>query len=151
MIQQKTGLKGKIRLEHYNAQGELLQVREQDNLVVNGGKTLAVQRLAGITATAVSHIAVGTDNTAAAAAQTALIAETHRESCSAALATVTTANDSVILESTFNFAGSFAIVESGLFNDATTGTMFNRAVFSVVNVNNGDSIVFKWTITATSA
>ena len=151
MIQTTTSFKGTIRLEHYDKDGTLLRVQQQDNLVVNTGKTLAVQRLGGITADAISHIAIGTDNTAAAAAQTALLAETHRESCTAALATITTANDSVLFESTFTFAGSFALVETGLFNAASSGTMFSRAVFATVNVTSGQSVVFKWTITGTSA
>lgn len=48
---------------------------------------------------------------------------------------------------TISYTTTKAITEHGLFNDATTGTLMDRTVFSVINVVNGDSIQFTYTLT----
>lgn len=48
---------------------------------------------------------------------------------------------------TISYTTTKAITEHGLFNDATTGTLMDRTVFSAVNVVNGDSIAFTYTLT----
>ena len=51
---------------------------------------------------------------------------------------------------TIAYTSGKAITEHGLFNDATTGTLMDRTVFAAVNVVNGDSIQFTYTITFTA-
>jgi len=51
---------------------------------------------------------------------------------------------------TISYTTTKAITEHGLFNDATTGTLMDRTVFSAVNVGNGDSIQFTYTLTLTA-
>jgi hypothetical protein len=51
---------------------------------------------------------------------------------------------------TISYTTTKAITEHGLFNDATTGTLMDRSVFSAINVVNGDSIQFTYTITFTA-
>ena len=51
---------------------------------------------------------------------------------------------------TIAYTTSKAITEHGLFNDATTGTLMDRTVFSAVNVVNGESIQFTYTLTVTA-
>lgn len=53
---------------------------------------------------------------------------------------------------TVTFDGSAAITEHGVFTQAATGggTLLDRSVFSVVNVANGDSIQFTYTLTLSS-
>lgn len=51
---------------------------------------------------------------------------------------------------TISYTSTKAVTEHGLFNDATTGTLMDRTVFSAVNVVNGDSIQFTYTITITA-
>lgn len=51
---------------------------------------------------------------------------------------------------TISYTTSKAITEHGVFNDATTGTLLDRTVFSAVNVANGDSIQFTYTLTLTA-
>jgi len=48
---------------------------------------------------------------------------------------------------TITYTSTKAVTEHGLFNDATTGTLMDRTVFSAVNVVNGDSIQFTYTLT----
>jgi hypothetical protein len=53
---------------------------------------------------------------------------------------------------TISYTGTLAITEWGLFTDATRGsdTMWDRRVFSAINVVNGDSIEFTYTLTCSS-
>jgi hypothetical protein len=51
---------------------------------------------------------------------------------------------------TISYTSTKAITEHGLFNDATTGTLMDRTVFSAVNVVNGESIQFTYTLTLTA-
>lgn len=48
---------------------------------------------------------------------------------------------------TMSFTGALAITEHGLFSAATAGTLLDRTVFSAINVVNGDSIQFTYTLT----
>jgi len=49
---------------------------------------------------------------------------------------------------TITYGGALAITEWGIFNQsAQGGTMWDRRVFSVINVGNGDSIAFTYTLT----
>lgn len=51
---------------------------------------------------------------------------------------------------TISYTTTKAITEHGLFNDATTGTLMDRTVFSAINVVNGDSIQFTYTLTVSA-
>lgn len=51
---------------------------------------------------------------------------------------------------TISYTTTKAITEHGLFNDASSGTLMDRTVFSAVNVVNGDSIQFTYTLTISS-
>jgi hypothetical protein len=48
---------------------------------------------------------------------------------------------------TIAYTGTLAITEWGLFSASTTGTLWDRRVFSALNVVNGDSIQFTYTLT----
>jgi len=51
---------------------------------------------------------------------------------------------------TISYTTTKAITEHGLFNDSSAGTLMDRTVFSAVNVVNGDSIAFTYTLTLTA-
>ncbi len=51
---------------------------------------------------------------------------------------------------TISYTTTKAITEHGLFNDATTGTLMDRTVFTAVNVVSGDSIQFTYSLTLTA-
>lgn len=48
---------------------------------------------------------------------------------------------------TVTYSSTKAITEHGLFNASTSGILLDRSVFSAVNVENGDSIQFTYTLT----
>jgi hypothetical protein len=51
---------------------------------------------------------------------------------------------------TISYTTTKAITEHGLFNDVSAGTLMDRSVFTAVNVVNGDSIQFTYTLTLTA-
>lgn len=51
---------------------------------------------------------------------------------------------------TISYTTTKAITEHGLFNDSSAGTLMDRTVFSAVNVVNGESIQFTYTLTLTA-
>ena len=51
---------------------------------------------------------------------------------------------------TIAYTTTKAITEHGLFNDVSAGTLMDRTVFSAINVVNGDSISFTYTLTVSA-
>lgn len=48
------------------------------------------------------------------------------------------------------YTATLAITEHGIFSASTTGTLWDRTVFSAINVVTGDSIQFTYTLTITA-
>lgn len=138
---------GSLQIEVRDEHGNLKDTIDVKNLVVNTGLAFMAQRLIG-TPTLMSHMAIGTDNTAAAAGQTGLVAEAGRVAISSANnVTVTVSNDSAQFVATFPAGtGTGAIVEAGLFNAGAAGTMLCRTVFPVINKGSLDSMTITWTV-----
>ena len=124
--------------------GELIDVDEADipfeDLVVNAGLNAAcggVFDSSGSRPAAFDYAAIGTDATAPAAAQTALLAEVMRVQG-------TYSKDAAVgecsVDATFNITATYALNECGLFNDPTTGTMYCRDTYTTKNVNDGDTV-----------
>lgn len=116
------------------------------NLVVNGGKNLALDRLFGLSsAVAITSVGVGTDSTAAALTQTQLN-PTVSGSVLLQTADAGTARSSqtVTITSTFGTGvANFAWNELALFNGNTNGTstMFNRVTVGPFTKTSSVSIV----------
>ena len=118
-------------------------VQETNNLVVTAGKNWVADRMNDAN-TVMTHMALGTSTTAAAAGQTALVAELDRNG----LTSTTVSTNTVAYACTWAAGdGTGAITEAGLFDAASTGDMLARTVFSVVNKGASDSITITWTIT----
>jgi len=119
-------------------------VQEIPNLVVTDGKDYVASRMKDATATAMSHMAIGTGSTAAAAGDSALGNEAGR----VALTSTTVTNNEVVYVATFGAGtGTGAITEAGILNAASSGTLLCRTVFSVVNKGSADSMTITWTVT----
>lgn len=118
------------------------------NLVVSAGKTNIAARMAGNTVAVMSHMAVGTGNTAAAASDTTLGTELARTSLS--VAGGTPSSNTVTYSATFAAGtGTGALQEAGVFNGATANTMLCRTVFPVINKQAADSITITWVVSIT--
>jgi len=122
--------------------GEVVQ--EVPNLVVDAGKDYVASRMAGTSENVMSHMAIGTSSTAAAAGNTALGSEADRN----ALTSSTVTNNEVAYVASFGAGeGTGALTEAGLFNASSSGTMLCRTVFSVVNKGASDTMTITWTVT----
>jgi len=90
----------------------------------------------------------GTGTTAAAVTDTALQTPTG----GSRVAGTQSSPSSQVYRSvaTISFTGSFAITEWGLFSASTSGTLWDRRVFSAINVASGDSIQYTYNLTVNS-
>jgi|TARA_A100001391_G_C5069240_1_gene277900 hypothetical protein len=139
MINDDLKLKGKLQIA---LNGDTVQ--EVDNLVVTAGKGYVASRMKDASATAMSHMAIGSGTTAAAASQTALGTELGRVS----LTSTSVSGAVVTYVATFAAGtGTGAVTEAALLNASSSGTMLCRTVFSVVNKGANDSMTITWTVT----
>lgn len=130
------------------------------NGITNAGKAALASRFNGSGGEAAfTSIGIGTDTTAFAASQTALLAGKKADatadggvhalataSVTVSRTTTTVTNDTAQLTGTIAITGSMAITESGVFNADTNGTMACRQTFSAVNVVSGDNFVPTWKV-----
>ena len=139
MINDDLKLKGKLAI---SLNGKIIQ--EVDNLVVTAGKGYVASRMKDATATAMSHMAIGSGSTAAAASDTALGNQLGR----VALTSTTVSNAVVTYVASFPAGtGTGAVTEAAILNASSGGTMLCRTVFSVVNKGAQDSMTVTWTVT----
>jgi hypothetical protein len=119
-------------------------VQETKNLVVTAGKNFVASRMKDTTKAAMTHMAVGTGTTAAAAGNTTLVSETDRN----ALTSTTVTNNAIAYVCTWAAGdATAALTEAGIFNASSGGDMLCRTVFSVVNKAAADSMTITWTVT----
>lgn len=135
---------GRLDIQVFGPNGELKQNETVDNLVVTAGLGYIASRMKDATATAMSHMALGSGTAAAAAGNTALGTELGR----VALTSTTVTGSQIQYVATFG-AGTAtgAVTEAGIFNAGSGGTMMCRTVFSVVNKDAGDTMSITWTVT----
>lgn len=139
-------LTGRLQIELRDEHGALKEYRDVDNLVVTAGKTHIASRMGGTASAVMGWMAVGTTNTAATAGDTTLAAEVG--SSRTALTSYTPSTNTIVAICTFGAGvGTGALVEAGLFNAASAGTMLCRTVFSTITKAAGDSLTITWTIT----
>jgi hypothetical protein len=114
------------------------------NLVVTNGKTYIASRMAGTAAAVMSHMAIGTGSGTAVVGDAALGIQAGIVAVSA----FTASTNTVTATATFPAGtGTGAIVEAGIFNAASAGTLLCRTTFPVVNKAAGDSIAITWVVT----
>lgn len=124
--------------------GAIKQEFTVPNLVVDTGLAYIAGRMKDTSDAAMTHMAVGTDNTAAAAGNTALGSELAIQ----ALTSTTVTANSVAYVATYPAGtGTGALTEAGIFNAASSGTMLCRTVYDVINKGAADSMTVTWTIT----
>ena len=137
-IQDNLKMKGRLQV---SLNGEV--VRDIDNLVVTAGKNYVADRMKN-NSSVMSHMAIGSGTTAAAAGNTALGTELGR----VALTSSTVSNAVVTYVASFAAGtGTGAVTEAGILTASSGGTMLCRTVFSVVNKGSADSMTITWTVT----
>ena len=133
-----------LRDEHGNIKAQ----REVGNLVVTTGRDAIIERLDSAPATSQpTHMEIGTGATGVVAGNTALQTALDRNAL-----TSNTASGGV-LTMVGNWAAgdgtNSAIAEAGVFNAASTGTMYSRATFTAINKGASDTLQITWTYTLT--
>jgi hypothetical protein len=135
--------KGKVHVVVKDAQGLVKEEFTTNNLVVDAGLDFIASRM-NSTPGAMSHMAIGSDDTAATSVDTQLGNELAR----VALTSDTVTNNSIEFVASFAAGtGTGAITEAGVLNGASGGTMLCRTVFSVVNKGAQDTMTVTWTVT----
>jgi hypothetical protein len=146
MINDSIKITGDVKIDIIGADGVVKDSREIKNLVVTTGKNYIASRMKDATATAMTHMELGTGTTAAAVGDTALQAAIASSRVTLTSTTVTT-NAIAYVASFPAGTGTGAVTEAGTFNAASAGTMLCRTVFSVVNKGANDAMSITWTIT----
>ncbi len=136
-------LTGAVSLVLRDKDGNVKQTKEAKNLIVNTGLNFICDRMKD-DETAMTHMALGSSTTAAAAGDTAL--GTQLGSRVSLTSSTVTDNQIVFVCSFPAGSGTGAVTEAGIFNAASAGTMLCRVVFSEVNKSSDDTLQITWTI-----
>tara|TARA_R110002096_G_scaffold376638_1_gene570367 strand:+ start:125 stop:574 length:450 start_codon:yes stop_codon:yes gene_type:complete len=145
MFNETLKLSGQLAIVLKDKDGNVKEERTEKNLVVTTGLNYIASRIKDATATAMTHMALGSGTTNALAAQTDLI--TLLGSREALDSTTVTANAVAYVSSFEAGDATGAVTEAGIFNAATSGTMLCRVKFDVVNKAADDTMTVTWTIT----
>ncbi len=137
---------GKLDIVVKDEHGSVKQELTVDNLVVDVGLAYIASRMKDATATAMTHMELGTGTTAAAAGNTTL--ETIISGSRTALTSTTVTSNAVAYVASFAAGtGTGAVTEAGILNAGSGGTLLCRTVFSTVNKGASDSMTITWTVT----
>jgi len=144
MLNDTIKVTGELKLTVTRPNGHVKHEVIIPNLVVTAGKNYIASRMKDASATAMTHMAIGTGSTAAAAGNTALGSEAGR----VALTSTTVTDNAVAYVATFPAGtGTGAITEAGILNASSSGTLLCRTVFSVINKASADTLGITWTVT----
>lgn len=144
----QVGLSGRCYVELFDENGDLKDLRDKRNLIVTTGRTAIIERLDSSPATSQpTHMAVGTGATAAALGDTALGAEIDRNALTSSVAATNVLT--MIANWAAGDATNTAITEAGVFQAASTGILYSRAVFTAINKGASDTLQITWTYTLT--
>lgn len=125
----------------------LLAERNLPNLLVDSGEAYLVQAFMGaVNLSSLSFHAFGTDGTAAAETQIALIAE-NAGGRFAGVPSVGAAPNIWRQQVTAIFATGFTLREWGLFTQAAVGTMWSRIVVPAIAVPSGGTVIATYDLT----
>ena len=148
MLNDALKITGQVNLVLKDKDGNVKEEREVKNLVVNTGLAFIISRMVGTSKAVMSHMALGSSTTAAAAAQTDLVSMLGSREVLDSTTITGTSNEKVVYVSSFEAGkATGAVTEAGIFNAATAGDMLCRVVFPVVNKGADDTISISWTLT----
>jgi hypothetical protein len=148
MLTEKLKMTGDVSLVLKGADGQVKETREIKNLVVNAGLAYVISRMVGTAKSVMSHMALGSGTTAAAAGNTDLESILGSREALDSTTIAGSNNEQVVYVASFEAGDATgAVTEAGIFNASTAGDMLCRTVFAVVNKGANDSLTVTWTIT----
>jgi len=152
MIEENLKLTGQLNIVLRDKDGNVKDSRELKNLVVTTGLAYIASRMVGTAQDVMSHMALGSGQTAAAAGQTDLVSMLGSRVALTSTNIGGSGNTQVVYTASFSAGASTgAVTEAGIFNAATSGSMLCRTVFPVVNKAADDTMAITWTITLTAS
>ena len=141
-------LRGDVALVLRDKDGNVKDERKIENLIVDTGLNFICDRMKD-DETAMTHMALGSGSTAAAAGDTTLGSQLGSRE---ALDSSTVTNNQIVYVASFEAGDATgAVTEAGIFNASSSGTMLCRTVFAVVNKQSDDTLTVNWTITLTAS
>jgi len=148
MLNEKLKMTGDVSLVLRGADGQVKETREIKNLVVNAGLAYVISRMVGTAKNVMSHMALGSGTTAAAAGDTDMESILGSREALDSTTIAGSNNEQVVYVASFEAGDATgAVTEAGIFNASTSGDMLCRTVFAVVNKAANDSLTVTWTIT----
>jgi len=149
-INESIQLKGSVKVQLFDENGNLKQGHEDHNLIVTIGKSYLATWLAAATQSTkfMSYIALGAGVSGPSSSDTVLGSEFTGGGNVRVQGTLTPSSNTWNNTATFapgNCTG--AVTEAGLFSDLTVGTLFARQVFGVYTKAAGDTLTVSWTVT----
>lgn len=146
-------IRGDVNIVRRNSEGKVTAKRLIRNLVVNTGLYHIADRLEDSPdETAMGYCAIGSDNTAPAAGDTALASEVGRVALTSKVQGTGGNANQVTYSATFPAGtGTGTIVEAGILNAAAAGVMLARSIFAAIVKGAGDAIDTQWVLTVSAA
>ena len=149
MINENLKLSGQLNIVLRDKDGNIKEERTEKNLVVSAGLTFIASRMKNATATAMTHMGLGSGTTNVAAGQTDLVTLLGSREV---LDSTTASSNTIAYVASFEAGDATgAVTEAGIFNAASSGTMLCRTKFSVVNKAADDTMAVTWTITLSAS
>jgi hypothetical protein len=152
MVNDKLKMTGDVSMVLRGPDGQVKETREIKNLVVNAGLAYVISRMVGTAKAVMSHMALGSGTTAAAAGNTDLESMLGSREALDSTTISGSNNEKVVYVASFEAGDATgAVTEAGIFNASSSGDMLCRTVFAVVNKGANDSLTVTWTITLAAA
>jgi len=146
----KLKITGEVSIVLKDKHGNVKDQRDIKNLVVNTGLEFIITRMLDTSKAVMSHMALGSGTTAAAAGQTDLVSMLGaREALDSS--TKPAFNKAQYVASFEAGDATGAVTEAAIFNAGVGGDMLCRTVFPVVNKQADDTLAITWTITVQAA
>lgn len=133
--------------------GQVKEKRSIPNLVVTVGKQLIAERLMTASPASpgfnvMSHMALGTSNTAPAVGNTALGTQWgNRQTLETPTRTSNVIRYSCVFGPSIPNSTTTTVQEAGIFNASTGGTMLCRTVFGAITKTSTDTLTINWDVT----
>jgi len=136
-------LSGKLSITHLDCNGNVLNQINKSNLIVTAGKEWVAALIETGSGTAMTHMGIGTSATAPTITDTTLGTQAAR----VAFDSDARVDASITYVATFGAGvGTGSIVEAGLFNASSGGTMLSRTTFTAVDKAAADTLEISWTV-----
>lgn len=150
-VLEKTLMKGHIKIELFDDEGNLKQVVEKDNTFMATGDAHVADQLAATPGEAgMGWMAVGTSDAPFTTASTVLGSEIDRNALTAGYPEQQAAaadNDVVYKAAWAAGDATGALTEAGIFNSSGAGSMLAASTFADINKGGSDTLTITWTVT----